>query len=325
MRFSCGLAPGADTPELAQLIESAGYERLWLYDSPVLHADVWMTLALAAERTSTIGLGPGLTVPSLRHVMVLASAIATLEQQAPGRTAVAIGTGFTARLLLGQPPMRWSEMESYVRQLRGLLRGDEVEVDGSLTKMLHPPGYAAARPLAVPLVIAANGPKGLRVARELGDGVMCVKQPVPGFEWSIVAGGGTVLDDGEPPDSDRALAAVGPYLTMLYHYFYDAPTDVDIDSLPLGGEWRRRIDEIPNRERHLRLHESRMVGVAPRDRDLGTGESILSFSWTGTARELQAKFAQFEAAGATEIYYEPTGPDLEREIVTFARAVGLSG
>jgi 5,10-methylenetetrahydromethanopterin reductase len=256
--------------------------------------------------------------------MVAAAAIAMLEQPAPGRTAVAVGTGFTGRLLLGQAPMRWADVETYVRQLRGLLRGEEIELDDCLTEMLHPPGYVAPRPINTPIVIAANGPKGLRVARELGDGVMSVKEPVNGFDWSIVAGAGTVLDEGESADSERVLAAVGPYVTMLYHYFYEVPTNVDLNSLPLGSEWRRRIDEIPIRKRHLRLNESHMVGIAQRDRDLVTADSIVGFSWTGTQHELQTRFAAFEAAGATEVYYEPTGPDLEREIVTFARAVGLS-
>jgi 5,10-methylenetetrahydromethanopterin reductase len=72
-----------------------GYRRAWLYDSPALAADVWMVLSRCAERTSRIGLGPGVLVPSLRHPMVNAAAIAELVNQAPGRVAVAIGAGFT--------------------------------------------------------------------------------------------------------------------------------------------------------------------------------------------------------------------------------------
>jgi 5,10-methylenetetrahydromethanopterin reductase len=65
-----------------------------------------MTLALAAEQTSRIGLGPGVLVPSLRHPMVNAAAIATLDALAPGRVTVAIGAGFTGRYTLGRRAMR---------------------------------------------------------------------------------------------------------------------------------------------------------------------------------------------------------------------------
>ena len=85
------------------------------------------------------------------------------------------------------------------------------------------------------------------MARELGDGVMSVKEPIADFDWSIVAGSGTVLDDGEEPGARRVLEAVGPYLTMLYHYFYDVPSAVDLDALPGGRAWRERVDAIRRR------------------------------------------------------------------------------
>ena len=62
-----------------------------------------MTLALAAQRTERIGLGPGVLVPSLRHPMVNAAATATLCALAPGRVAVSFGTGFTGRRAMGYP------------------------------------------------------------------------------------------------------------------------------------------------------------------------------------------------------------------------------
>src|ERR1700744_530366 len=105
MDISCAFATSSDTPALVELAESLGYRRAWLYDSPALYPDVWMILTRCAERTSRIGLGPGVLVPSLRHPMVNAAAIAELVSQAPGRVAVAIGSGFTGRMALGQRPI----------------------------------------------------------------------------------------------------------------------------------------------------------------------------------------------------------------------------
>src|SRR5437763_13574694 len=107
MDVSCAFPPGPDVVEHAVVAESLGYERAWLYDSPALYPDVWVTLGRAAERTSTIGLGPGVLIPSLRHPMTNAAAIATLVDLAgPGRVTVAVGTGFTGRFAMGQRPPR---------------------------------------------------------------------------------------------------------------------------------------------------------------------------------------------------------------------------
>ena len=102
-----------DSPEHVALAEELGYRRAWFYDTPQQSPDVWMMLALAAEQTKRIGLGPGVLVPSLRHPMVNAAATAALEALAPGRVAVAFGTGFTGRRAMGVPsPIRWSYMEA---------------------------------------------------------------------------------------------------------------------------------------------------------------------------------------------------------------------
>ena len=71
-------------PDLVAAAEQLGYRRAWMYDSPALYPDVWVALSRAADRTSTIGLGPGVLVPSLRHVMVTAAATVGLADLAPG-------------------------------------------------------------------------------------------------------------------------------------------------------------------------------------------------------------------------------------------------
>ncbi len=108
-----------------RLAESLGYTRAWLYDSPALYPDVWMQLALAATRTSTIGLGPAVLVPSLRHPVTNAAAIATLERLAPGRVSVAIGSGYGpagARTTVAYQPAGADiprELEAFATAVRG--------------------------------------------------------------------------------------------------------------------------------------------------------------------------------------------------------------
>ena len=143
--------------------EQLGYERAWLYDTPALNGDIWMIAALAATRTSRIGLGPAVLIPNLRHPMAQAAAIATLEELAPGRVAVAIGTGFTGRMAMGQKPLTWAYTKRYIEQVRALLRGEKVEIDGALAQMLHGPEFVSKFPVTTPIVVATNGPKGFEV------------------------------------------------------------------------------------------------------------------------------------------------------------------
>src|SRR5881398_2568986 len=119
MKVSCAFATSLDSAEHAVIAEELGYARVWLYDTPQQSPDVWMALALAAERTERIGLGPGVLVPSLRHPMVNAAGTAALAALAPDRVAVAFGTGFTGRRAMGYDAIPWSFMAAYIRAYRG--------------------------------------------------------------------------------------------------------------------------------------------------------------------------------------------------------------
>ncbi len=312
------LLPGPQIVEQARAAERLGYRRVWVSDSPACYGDVWMTLTLVAEHTEEIGVGPAVLVPSLRHVVAQASAIATLEGLAPGRTAAAIGTGFTGRMALGQRALSWREVAEYLRALRRLLRGEVAEVDGAKARLLATPGSLPDRPLDVPLLVAANGPKGLAVAEELGDGVMTIGGGEPRFEWCAALCFGTVLDEGERADSARAREAAGPGLVAIYHGAYEQGA---AGVFPGGPEWAAIVDALPADTRHLALHEGHLVRVAERDRGLVDGEALSLFTWTDTAEGIRARAAGSAAAGVSELLFTPGGPDPIRELEAFATAL----
>src|SRR6187551_2393205 len=110
MEISCAFPTALDSPDHIALAEQLGYDRAWLYDTPQNSPDVWVALALAAERTERIGLGPGVLIPTLRHPMTNAAGAATLVAMAPGRVTVSFGTGFTGRRAMGYRAIPWSFM-----------------------------------------------------------------------------------------------------------------------------------------------------------------------------------------------------------------------
>jgi 5,10-methylenetetrahydromethanopterin reductase len=321
MELSAAFPPGRDLVDYVSLAESLGYRRAWVYDSPALYEDVWVALSQIAEHTDEIGFGPAVIVPSLRHVLTTAAAIATLEAQAPGRLAVAIGTGFTGRHMLGQKPLPVAALERYVRQLRALLAGEVVEVDGAKIALRQPEGFGAVLPIETPILVAAVGPRALAVARELGDGVMCVTRPQPGFDWCAALTFGTVMEEGESFRSKRVLDALGPALALIYHGVY-AASPVGVDALPGGKAWREELERVPADVRHLTLHEGHGVELSELDRRHVSAE-LGALTFSGTQEQLRERLAALEAEGLTEMVYQPLGADIPRELDAFAKMAGL--
>jgi 5,10-methylenetetrahydromethanopterin reductase len=263
--------------------------------------------------------------------MVNAAGIAELVHQAPGRVAVAVGSGFTGRFALGKRPMPWRQVAEYVRCLRALLAGETSEWDGAKIRMLHPTGFGAQRPINVPVLIGADGPKGLAVAAELGDGVFSAAVPQPDAvkvaEWRALLSFGTVLDEGEQLTSARVADAAGPGAVVMYHAAYERGAAAAVDGLPGGREWREAVEAGPETERHLAIHEGHLVKANPRD-EPHVADLIPLASATalvGTAQQVSERVAGLNAVGVTELVYQPAGSDIERELRAFASAMGLQG
>jgi 5,10-methylenetetrahydromethanopterin reductase len=320
VRLSCGFAPSPRAPEYAALAEELGYERAWFYDSPALYGDVWVAIARTLDRTSRIGVGTAVLIPSLRHVVTTAAAIGSIEAQAPGRLVVALGTGFTGRCVLGQPALPWREVEDYVVQLRALLRGDEVAVDGRPCKLIHPEGFIAKRPIGTPLVLAANGPKGALVASRVGDGVMCAGVVPEGVRDARYLAFGTVMEEGETFASPRVLDAIGGAIAVVYHGTWEA-AGAGVDQLPGGAAWRQEIEHFPEASRHLHVHEGHCVAANEIDRrhmspDLG------GTTFSGTPAQLRERLSGLEQQGIGELIYAPMGSDVPRELRAMREALG---
>lgn len=325
MKISCAFPPVPETPDHIVLAEELGYETAWVYDTPALQLDVWMTLALAAVRTERIVLGPGVLIPSLRHPMVTASAIATLVGLVGSeRVVIGAGTGFTGRRAMGQKPLSWSEFPSMVGTIQALLRGETVQVEAKAVRMLHWPGQAVGRPIEVPWVVGVNGPRGLAAAAEMGVGVF-TSRPRPDADYRGVAdvvllGFGTVFDEGEGPTSRRVIDTAGPGVSVAYHAFLEQG-DARLSNLPNAERFVELANAVPADVRHLALHEGHLTQLNEIDRAVITPESIRIAPLCGPASELPGRLEALAAQGITEVAFQPMG-DIERELRTFAAAAG---
>lgn len=332
MEFSLSYPASLEAADQARHAEVLGFDSIGFYDSPALEADVWIAVALAMQATSRIKVGTEILVPSLRHPMAQASAIATVEQMGPGRLFVGIGTGFTGRKAMGQKALSWAFMTRFIHQTKALLAGDEVEIDGSVMRMMHSPGFAPERPIHVPFYVAANGPKGIAVAREHGDGLMFGGPPddaPQGFGMLQIGSLGILLGPDETPESPRILQKARIMMALNYHLSYDGyhhgPSPVE--DLPYGAEWLAMIEAFPERSRHLHVHDHHMTGTSPHDTAFldAHPDAVIGFARqaTMTADQLAEKVHEMAARGVTRMACGGPSVGWKADQEVYARALGL--
>jgi len=156
-------SPDAFAADVARA-EALGWDYAFVPDSQLRRHDTYVLLAFAARETSTIRLGPLLANPVTRDPTVTAGSIATVDTVSEGRAILGLGIGDTAVRLAGLKPARVATLENATRAIRTLLRGEDLEVGAARPARLPHP-----RP--VPVWIAAAGPRSLRAAGRVADGV----------------------------------------------------------------------------------------------------------------------------------------------------------
>ena len=155
------ISPGmstADAVRLAQLAEDAGFARLGISDV-VYWPDSFMVQALCAQATRRIAVGAMVTNPYTRHPVVLAGALATLDDIAPGQAFCGLGVGAGLEPLGIDYPKPVGVLRQAVADIRTLLGGGEVGGE----RLIRPP----ANP--VPISIGTRSPQVMRLAGEVAD------------------------------------------------------------------------------------------------------------------------------------------------------------
>ena len=158
--------PVRDTADFIAECEEAGLHGVGVHDHQHSARDVFVTLALAAERTSRIRLYPATSNPVTRHPMVLAALAATLGEVAPGRSHLTLAPGFLSVGNIGHRMARVAEMREAVLTIKRLLAGETLPFGYTHSRMRR----VALEP--TPVYVLASGPRMMELAGEVGDGAM---------------------------------------------------------------------------------------------------------------------------------------------------------
>jgi 5,10-methylenetetrahydromethanopterin reductase len=229
-----GTAPMPDLMRLLQSIEAAGFDGAGILDSQMLSRDTFVVLGQAATSTSRLTLFPAVTNPFTRHASVLAGAIQTVEELAPGRVKFVIGTGYTSASTIGRKPATLAEMRACLGAVRALLAGESVDFAGTPGRL----GYVSKR--RIPMIMAASGPKAIELAGEIADGALLLV----GFNRGIVERALEHLERGAKRSGRRVedlevvwAVRVGIAATTGEARRLARPTAVHWGVLRWGGHW----------------------------------------------------------------------------------------
>jgi F420-dependent oxidoreductase-like protein len=283
----------------ARQAEADGFTSLW-YASGVTW-DPLAAMAVAGRETSRIELGTAVLQTYPCHPLLQANRASSVAA-AMGRPGFTLGIGPShepiVRGVYGLPydhPGR--STEEYARILTATLRGEQVDFDGA-DWTAHSKDRAAAPPHPVPVLLAALGPRLLRVAGEVADGTIAWLAPVRAIETHIA------------PRIQAAASAAG------------RPAPRIVAGLPVAvhddeGEARAAAAAIPAMSAGMANYQRVM--------NIGGASSAADVAIVGGEASVRAQLRALIDAGATDIWAAvfPVGSGKPARAASLRRTAGL--
>jgi 5,10-methylenetetrahydromethanopterin reductase len=204
--------------EVARMAEADGWDGLAFTDSQNLGGDTFAALAIAAHDTERIILATGATNPATRHPAVLASAIATIQVESRGRAFLGIARGDSAMAYIGRQPMPLVDFGKALAQIQTYLRGETVDCDGFPSRIQW---LATSGQPKVPMSVAATGPRVIKLAATVSDGITFSVGADVGRLRSAIA-----LARQARAEARLPLLKLGAYVNAVAHPDIDVARDL---------------------------------------------------------------------------------------------------
>lgn len=197
------------TARLARDIEAMGFDILLCPDTQNLSPDPFSQLALAAQSTSRLRLGTGVTNPVTRDVAVTASAFATLQAESRGRMICGIGRGDSSAAHAGLKNGTTAQLRTFVERLQAYTRGETIDRDGTPSRLRW---YDSLSVPPVTVDIACTGPQTIRMAVDVGERVsFAVGSAAERIRWAMDVALERLAETGRARDS----ICIGAYVNLV--------------------------------------------------------------------------------------------------------------
>ncbi len=329
-RMGANPVPSTRMADVALGFEEDGWDGLAVGEAHGILPDPYAVLALAAGATTRLKLGTAVAVP-LRHPMLAADAMATLQGISGGRACFSLGRGDGAVKVLQLAPMRVADFEVYVRRIQAYLRREPVDIDGNLSSLARlfaiDPSLDVPKP---PLDIAATGPRTIEVAARTAESIsFSVGADTERLRHSIELARLACIEAGreyaslqlgcyvqvavvDGPDDAAREAIRGIAITHArFSGFEPRPTSEDVTE----GEHREYRHAVETMERVLRAPEGGIVreeGAEPGEltfypRDAASDELIERFAIIGSPEYCAERLQSIVDVGLDRIWIGTKG------------------
>jgi len=307
---------------LTRQAESSGFSFGWIFDSHVIWKEPFPLLTLMAANTKKMRLGTCVTNPAVRDVTVSASLFATLNLASQGRMELGIGRGDSSRRVLGKKPTTLENLADFVRIFRDLNAGRIVDLDGVPTKFPWASGE-------VPRVwVAGYGPKALRTAGRIGDGVILQFADPDLIDWCLGFVREGAREAGRDFSKIEVMAAAPVWasddLKTAREHVRWFPALVSNHVMDLISKYKP--EELPpaltsfvrDRGKYDYLHHCE---VGSDNADFVTDEVVDRFCLIGPIEEHQKKLDRLRKVGVTQFNIYLMSGDEEKTLDVYQREI----
>ncbi len=307
---------------LTRQAEAEGFDYGWVFDSHVLWQEPYPLITLMAANSRRMRFGTCVTNPVVRDATVTASLLATLNRISGGRMDCGIGRGDSSRRVMGKKPTTLENLEETVRVIRDLTAGKQITYDG------HPIQMPWADAGVPPIWVAGYGPKALRCAGRVGDGVILQFADPDLIQWCL----GFVKEGAEEAGRDfskiRVMSATAVWISDDRNAARDRvrwfPALVSNHVVDLVS--RYRPEELPpaltsyirDRKAYNYLHHAE---VGSSNADWVSDEVIDRFCIVGPVAEHIRKLRELSSLGVTQFNIYLMCGDEEKTLEIYGRDV----
>lgn len=199
--------------DLAVQAENMGFSHGWTFDSHVLWQEPYVVYSQMLSATKRMTVGPMVTNPGTRNWTVTASLFATLNDMFGNRTICGIGRGDSAMRVLGHTPSKLATLSDSMKVIKDLAEGREAVYNGTTQQFPWAP-----KDSKLDILMAAYGPKALKLCGSETDGFILQLADLSLAEWTIGAVRQAATDAGRNPDDLYICVAAPAYVgTDLEH------------------------------------------------------------------------------------------------------------
>ncbi len=312
LRFAVEFVPQEaywQTTALGVLAEKYGFDFCWITDH-FNNRSVYVILSLLANYTDHIMLGPGVTNPYLINPIQTASTIMSLDNLSGGRAMLGIGAGdkITLKMLGLERSKPLTTVKESVQIFRSIFDTGKVKKFEGEVFTIEKAKVAFEKSGTIPIYIGAQGPKMLKMAGELGQGVLINAAHPSDFKFAIgQIKKGIKEASRKPTDVDIAAYAS---VSVDKKVEKAAKAAVPVVAFIIAGSPSVVLDRHGfSSELVEPISSALSKGDFPSAFGAVTEEMLDAFCIRGTPSQCVEKIAALQKAGITQfVFGSPIGP-----------------